>query len=252
MKDNIFKIIVKKIFDRLGYVVLKKSLPADILAEGDFVSILERCQPYTMVSSDRSFALYRAVQYVSSCEIKGDIVECGVWKGGQSMIAALTLLGMNDLGRKIWLYDTYAGMSQPTELDINILTGESATDKWQQENKEDYNKWCYAPLEEVKKNVLLANYPKENFMFVKGRVEDTIPNMLPDEIALLRLDTDWYESTCHELAHLFPRLVSGGVMIIDDYGSWAGSRKAVDEYLKEHKEKMLLTKVGTGAIGVKV
>ena len=83
-------------------------------------------------------------------------------------------------------------------------------------------------------------------------VEDTIPNQAPKEIALLRLDTDWYESTLHELEHLYPRLVSGGVLIIDDYGHWRGAREAVDEYIDKHKLKLFLTRIDyTGRLCVK-
>jgi O-methyltransferase len=88
---------------------------------------------------------------------------------------------------------------------------------------------------------------------VKGKVEDTVPKNAPEKIALLRLDTDWYESTRHELVHLFPRLVPGGVLIIDDYGHWQGARKAVDEYIAGNQVKILLNRVDyTGRIGVKI
>jgi O-methyltransferase len=88
---------------------------------------------------------------------------------------------------------------------------------------------------------------------VKGKVEDTVPKNAPEKIALLRLDTDWYESTRRELVHLFPRLVPGGVLIIDDYGHWQGARKAVDEYIAGNQVKILLNRVDyTGRIGVKI
>jgi len=83
--------------------------------------------------------------------------------------------------------------------------------------------------------------------FIKGRVEETIPNAAPEQIALLRLDTDWYESTRHELIHLFPRLTHGGVLIIDDYGYWQGARKAVDEYIEENKLSILLARIDSTA-----
>jgi O-methyltransferase len=83
-------------------------------------------------------------------------------------------------------------------------------------------------------------------------VEDTIPASVPEQIALLRLDTDWYESTKCELEILFPRLVKGGVIIIDDYGCWQGARKAVDEYFNKNNIAILLNRMDdTGRIGIK-
>ncbi len=81
---------------------------------------------------------------------------------------------------------------------------------------------------------------------------DTIPKNVPEKISILRLDTDWYESTKHELNNLFPRLVSGGILIIDDYGHFQGSKKAVDEYFEENKISSFLFRIDyTGRLFVK-
>ena len=108
-------------------------------------------------------------------------------------------------------------------------------------------------LEEVQNNLKVLGIDETDLHFIKGKVEETIPDEAPVEpISLLRLDTDWYKSTKHELKHLFPKLVSGGVLIIDDYGDWSGVRQAVDEYVDFHKVSILLTRVGNGSvIGVK-
>ncbi len=112
--------------------------------------------------------------------------------------------------------------------------------------------WAYSALEEVKHNLLSTGYPAERISFIKGKVEETIPLNAPPQIALLRLDTDWYESTYHELVHLFPRLSSGGILIIDDYGHWKGARKAVDKYFSENKLDLLLHRIDySGRICVK-
>jgi hypothetical protein len=112
--------------------------------------------------------------------------------------------------------------------------------------------WCFSSIEEVKNNIATLNYPTEKVYFVKGKVEDTIPTTIPQKIAVLRLDTDWYESTKHELEHLFPLLVSGGVLIIDDYGHWEGARKAVDEYIEKNNLNILLNRIDyTGRIAIK-
>ena len=95
----------------------------------------------------------------------------------------------------------------------------------------DSSDWCRASLNEVRQNLATTQYDLNRFKLVEGKVEETIPGTLPDEIAILRLDTDWYESTKHEMIHLYPRLVSKGVLIVDDYYTWSGSKKAVDEYL---------------------
>lgn len=95
-------------------------------------------------------------------------------------------------------------------------------------------------------------YPMENVHLVKGKVEDTIPKILPSQIALLRLDTDWYESTRHELIHLYPNLVKNGVLIIDDYGHWRGSKQATDEYFDGFAPKPFLQRVDyTGRLSIK-
>ena len=206
-----------------------------------------------MTSIERMYALYKGVEYVVNSKIPGDFVECGVWRGGSSMIIAKTLLKMKETNRKIYLYDTYEGMSKPTKKDKETSTSLSALGEWEKSQKENYNDWCYSPLKEVENNMNLTKYPLKNIIFVKGMVEETIPKNIPTKIALLRLDTDWYESTYHELVHLYPILINKGVLIIDDYGCWAGAKEAVDEYIQENNTTILLNRVdGTGRVGVKL
>ncbi len=102
-------------------------------------------------------------------------------------------------------------------------------------------------MEEARANVLSTGYPAGNVALIKGKVEDTIPAAAPAKIALLRLDTDWFESTDHELKHLYPRLSRGGILIVDDYGYWQGARKAVDQYIAENQLQLLLTRVDDSA-----
>jgi hypothetical protein len=126
-----------------------------------------------------------------------------------------------------------------------------AVDKWKSKQKEQHNEWCFASLEEVKSNLFSTGYPQKNLVFLKGKAENTIPKIMPSKIALLRLDTDWYQSTKHELKHLFPVLTKHGVLILDDYGSWAGAKKAVDEYFKN--KSILLNRIdSTGRVGIKI
>lgn len=132
-------------------------------------------------------------------------------------------------------------MSPPTEEDRS-LTGETAQELLDSTAKGE-GVWCEAGLEDVQTNLWSTGYPRERIHFCKGKVEDTIPDTLPENIALLRLDTDWYESTRHELEHLFPNLAAQGVMIIDDYGHWQGSKQAVDEYFADAQPPIFLHRV---------
>lgn len=225
-------------FPRFGYD--KDDLPEDIspFTKEIYYSI----KPYTMTCIERIDALVNAVQHIVRNNIEGAIVECGVWKGGSIMAAALTLKMLGIFNRELYLYDTFSGMTEPGEIDVSV-DGEAAKQTFSQKKiAKDQSDWCFSSLEEVKENVLSTGYPPEMFHFVKGKVENTIPQTIPSRISLLRLDTDWYESTKHEMNHLFPILTKNGVLIIDDYGYWKGSRKAVDEYLKENKICMLLNK----------
>jgi hypothetical protein len=218
----------------------------------DVLAILESVRPYTMTSPQRLMALCDAVSYVSRQKVPGDIVECGVWRGGSMMAAALILGRHEDWQRCLWLYDTFDGMSEPAECDEDYA-GNAARQLLAEQDKFDTaSVWCWSPLEQVRKNLATTGYPAEQIRFVPGRVEDTIPSRLPDRISLLRLDTDWYASTRHELEHLYPRLSHGGVLIIDDYGHWQGCRRAVDEYFANRGIRILLNRIDyTGRIAIK-
>lgn len=225
------------------------SLPPDF--ESDVREIIDQVKKFTMTSPERVAALCQAVKYISSNKIAGEVVECGVWKGGSMMVVAQTLLNLNDTTRHLYLFDTFDGMPQPTKEDVDLEGIEAEKLLKINDKKVQDSIWCYAALEEVKKNLNTINYPSEKIHYIQGKVEETIPENSPETIALLRLDTDWYESTRHELIHLFPRLSHGSVIIIDDYGHWQGARKAVDEYLKDNNIPLLLNRIDvTGRIGI--
>ncbi len=215
----------------------------------------ETIAPFTMTSVERQWALISAVRYVARRGIPGDIVECGVWRGGSSMAAALTLLQEGAADRDLWLFDTYVGLPRPTEFDINGVTGKSAIEEWNlHRTGADSSQWCNADLAEVRLNMARTGYPEAKTHFVVGKVEETLrePSNIPGAISLLRLDTDFYESTKYELELLFPLLSTGGVLIIDDYGYWEGARKAVDEYFARQPEKYLFHRVDhTGRVAIK-
>ncbi len=233
---------VKKALDSIGIEIRRKTDRLSLDIPPELARVWERCRPFTMTSLERMAALYDAVRYLEANHIEGDFVECGVWRGGSSMNMALTLLDCGARERHLYLFDTFAGMSEPTANDVDIH-GRVAQGKFDKLANGPVNGWCFASLEEVTSNLTGTGYPPDHLHFVQGKVEDTIPARAPDRIALLRLDTDWYESTRHELVHLFPRLVPGGILILDDYGHWQGARQAADEYFAEHSIKPLLTRI---------
>jgi hypothetical protein len=241
---------LNRALDRAGLVLVPK--PPDERLEPEFLELYERCAPYTMTSRERMYAVWQAVNHVTRAGIPGDVVECGVWRGGSTMLAALTLAARGDADRRLWLYDTFEGMPEPGPLDGPGGYGEDPLAEWTRHQAGDHNEWCYSPLDEVRSNMRATGLPEKRFEFVRGKVEDTIPDAVPDRIAILRLDTDWYESTLHELEHLYPRLSPGGVLLIDDYGHWEGARRAVDEYFARQGVPILLTRVDySGRVGVK-
>ncbi|MFL6836790.1 MAG: TylF/MycF/NovP-related O-methyltransferase [Bradyrhizobium sp.] len=249
MEAAALAMVARNVMGRMGLDISRQD---NAFLEPEFTRYHEHCAPFTMVSRERLYAHFQAVRYVVENNIDGDIVECGVWRGGTSMLGALTLLGMNETSRQLWLYDTFAGMTAPTDADVSPWEGANAIKLWRKNQKRDVNKWCYAPIEEVKKNLTSTSYPAEKTNFVKGDVVETLKASVPNKIAVLRLDTDWYESTRAEMEVLFPRLVRGGVILIDDYGAWKGCKKAVDEYLGAHKIPLMLHRTDyTGRSAIK-
>jgi hypothetical protein len=234
LMKKLLGITKRRIDGRTGYDFVKyqEGIPVDF--DQDVIQIIHSVKPYTMTTPERLFALIQAVKYIVKNNIPGDIVECGVWKGGSMMTVAKTLLDLGHLGRQLYLFDTFEGMTKPQDVDVSYREGD-ATKKFEKRKiTENSSRWAYATLAEVERAMYETGYDREKISFVKGKVEETIPDNAPQSISLLRLDTDWYESTRHELIHLYPRLSHGGVIIIDDYGHWLGARKAVDEYIEQN------------------
>lgn len=214
----------------------------DDLSDADR-EILRRIDGFSMTTIERKVSLISAVRYLIRGGIQGCIVECGVWRGGSSMAAALTLLQEGISDRELFLFDTFEGMTPPTEQD-RTTDGRLAKSHLEQDKKKKGWNWGVAGLEVVRRNMGSTGYPSERIRYIKGPVEETIPSQSPPmPIALLRLDTDWYASTRHELFHLFPLLAPKGVLIIDDYGHWSGARKAVDEFLAEQPQTYYLHRI---------
>ena len=239
------KKIIRGIVRRSGFDIVRyrsQREPPKLLDLTDReIKIVESVKPYTLTGEERIAALLNAVGYIVGHKIPGDVAECGVWRGGSMMAVALALMDHGDSNRHLYLYDTFEGMSEPTRHDKSF-DGQSAQSQLERDPV-GTGIWCHSPMEDVRNNVLSTGYPEERVHFIQGKVEETLPSKRPDQLALLRLDTDWYESTKHELVHLFPLLDPRGPLIIDDYGHWRGARKAVDEYITEHKLNLYLHRV---------
>lgn len=201
----------------------------DIDSDAGFVEIFKIAREHSMVSKYAMHELYQAVRYVVARGIEGDFVECGAWRGGSALLAALTFRELEGSAskRRVYLYDTFEGMTQASSLDVDIF-GTSATEYMDQ--YADAGKWCYANMSDVRSLFASHGFSDEQVRFIKGDVCETLRHTIPSTVSILRLDTDWYESTKTELEILYPRLAANGVLILDDYGHWKGARKAVDEY----------------------
>lgn len=219
--------------------------------------IIEEALPYTMTSPARLVATMDAVAYACRKKVPGALAECGVWRGGSvlAMIRTLQHHGVTD--RDVYLFDTFEGMTRPGEQDTSIFDA-PALETWDKSEEAGETPWPYLfnpkifNLDSLQSLMAATGYPLDRIHFVKGRVEETLPRDAPGTLAVLRLDTDWYESTWCELVHLYPRIAKSGVLIIDDYGHWDGCRKAVDKYFEECAEPVLLSRTDyCGRIAIK-
>jgi len=240
----------------MGYEI--KPIPPEFPPDFDEATadIARAVSDYTMTTPERIFALCEAVRYVHRSDIPGAFVECGVWRGGSMMAVALTLLRLGVRDRDLYLFDTFEGMTVPTERDVD-LNGNLAASYFGDDPAPGTSGGAQSTLlvpsslDQVRTAVESTGYPMDHVIFVEGRVEDTLPDTAPDAVALLRLDTDWYESTLHELQCLYPRITPGGVLLVDDYGHWRGARDAVDEYVATTKARILLNRIDySGRIAV--
>lgn len=238
--------------DRDGLVLFLEGEYPDL--DKEFVPLYRRSVECTAASVERLYALYSAVRYVHGAGVPGDIVECGVWRGGNCVLAALTLMMLGDTTRRVWLYDTFAGMTEPTERDRDVYGGRAEDMRGRAFSAEGRPTpfQFIASRDDVAVNMERTGYPASRVHYVEGRVEDTLPRLRPDQIALLRLDTDWYESTAHSMRQLYPLLAHGGVLLLDDYGDWPAVREAVHECLDDLGETLLLHRIdNTGRIAIR-
>jgi O-methyltransferase len=180
-----------------------------------------------------------AVDYILRNNIEGVIVECGVDTGNFEHIWCNELM-RNNVVRDIYLYDTFGGLVKPTEYDYTYkdaklyqMNKDEVYKMWESNIvSESINNWCYTPLEMVKNRLNSTGYPQSNLHYVVGDVMETLKDKstIPEKIAILRLDTDWYESSKYELEQMYDNVVTGGVIIFDDYYHWDGQRRATDDF----------------------
>ncbi len=247
--------MINRLLAPFGCRLVRLQPPVDPLASVPDLPVedretLRRAQPFTLTGPERLASLVNAVHHVVRHRVPGDIAECGVWRGGSMMAVALTLLRLGDTSRRLYLYDTFEGMPPPTAKDVDV-DGHTAAALLQRDAVRT-GVWAYADLADVKRNLLSTGYPADQIIFVPGKVEETIPATKAPELALLRLDTDWYESTRHEFHHLYPTLRSQGILIVDDYGHWRGAREATDEFLGTLPHPLFLHRVDyTARLAVK-
>ena len=240
---------VRALFKAGGFEIVRVGSPGGVNAfpydfSAEDIEDFRAVERYTMVPRERIFTLVRAVEYVVKCGVPGALVECGTWKGGCAMAMARALKRLGAVDRELFFYDLFGEM-WPHHTEFDAFRGVPESER--NPNVTEVPEIMRYSLEEVRATVLSTGYPAEKAHFFQGVVEKTLPAKAPGSIALLRLDTDFYESTLHELTHLYPRLERGGILVVDDYGDWAGSRKAVDEYIETKGLKLHLFRVDEGA-----
>lgn len=251
--------VLLSVLDRLGlerkgdHRYYKTQLPVEWSDDDRALFAYVKEQALTMTYDRGLIATIDACRYAAERGIEGDFVECGVWRGGNAILAA-AIFKRYGVRKRVYLFDTFQGMTEPTDADRRAATGEAAYREYAAGSRATHNEMCYASLDDVRANFERAGLLNADIVFVQGDVLQTLAQEanLPQHIAVLRLDTDWYESTKRELEVLYPRVTAGGVLIVDDYGYWTGARKATDEYFAGTGKRPLLQYVDfTGRAAVK-
>jgi len=254
--DSYLEIISFKIntllYKYLGFRITK-ALPfghALMATDQKAFKIVDGVRERTMTSENSLINLIVATRYIVANDIPGDFVECGVWRGGSMIAIANTLNDLKIDDRCLYLYDTYNGMTAPSPIDIDIkgMSAESFLKNPQDLTNNDYQSGvvAYATLADVTEGMVGTNYPRDLIHFIKGDVMQTLSTPLHEHIGLLRLDTDWYESTKFELNQLWDKISIGGILIVDDYDYWNGSKVAVDEFFSARNILPLMMKLDSG------
>jgi O-methyltransferase len=242
---------------RSNNMTLKQSIP-DFPKEfsKDEIELIIRLkgENSTMCSYERLIATGLACKYVAERNIPGAFVECGVYRGGNSILASYIFSKMNQ-SRELFLFDTFAGMTEPSILDKSPYISESAVELYNAGIEVGHNLWCYASLEDVVLEFGKYDIEVSNINFIKGDVRVTLGDLrnLPGEISVLRLDTDFYDSTLAEMNSLYPLIRAGGVLLVDDYGFWSGAQQAIEDYFDNVGSRPMLHMTDyTGRSAIKI
>lgn len=228
---NFFRFIKKPFLKKKDF--WKNNIP-EISEENK--NLIDFINDYSLTPLIRRWNLIKALHYINQSELEGDIVECGIWRGGNLFLAKkIQDLYYKKIKRTFYGYDTFEGMPEPS-----IYDGQKIIQIYKNFLKKN-ERWTKASLEDVENSIKKLFLSLDNFNLIKGKVEDTLIDKknLPSKISLLRLDTDFYQSTKVELEILYPLLVQKGVLIIDDYGDFIGCRKAVDDYFSNKNVLMI-------------
>jgi len=178
----------------------------------------------TMCSKERIQSLQNTLHKINNLD--GHIVECGTWRGGLAALMLQHILD-NKLNKLLFIYDTFEGMPEPGDKDHP-----DALRRYSELKDGEYSDWCRAGIDVVRDTLRqVTKTYSDHCYLIEGKVEDTLEGFGPESIALCRLDTDWYSSTKVEMEVLYPKVVKGGYIIVDDYSDWPGCKLAVDEYL---------------------
>jgi O-methyltransferase len=243
------------VLSRFGLKIVRESSFNNSLTQFDETfdgsEALNACFKRSMQTKDSLYNLWEVGSYLHANQIEGDYVECGVWRGASMQLLARQIVEQKLNTRKMWLYDTFSGMTQPTQADKRIKDGRTAEELGWDATKLTKKVYvsgvpAFATLSDVKDGFSQMGLDLQNLNFVVGDVLETIPRVIPEKISLLRIDTDWYESTSHILVNLYPRVATGGVVILDDYDYWSGARQAADEFFSSHGLTPLLIRQGGG------
>jgi O-methyltransferase len=222
-------------------IVISRAIMRRTSEESRIISLVDE---RTMTGENRILNLLNCVEYVVKAKLVGDFVECGVWRGGSILAMGHKLLQLQQ-GRDIWAYDTFEGTPEPTKEDFVLETGQTMSSKW------SAGKIAFASRGDFEFGAKEFLETGVNIIPIQGDIRTTLKNQKPKQISILRIDTDIYEPVKFALEELWGLITDGGVLIIDDYDTWAGAKKATDEFFESLGYVPLLMRMDTGRIILK-
>lgn len=191
---------------------------------------INRCREYSSCSFINLYSMISAMKFIKNNKTKGDLVECGIYRGGCSMVLSEYNFHLN-LNKKVYAYDTFEGMPRPDHDIDKRFDGNAAIDIWKKNNKS----WLKCSLKDVKDNFKKAKVDISDTYFVKGKIENTLKHKCPKAVSLLRLDLDLYEPTMSALETFYPLMSNKSLIFVDDYNHWNGCKLAVDKFFRKKK-----------------